>query len=333
MPKIGLKQLLLILVVTSAVIFGVMHFAASSKTSLTKNTQIQSVDHTEVRDMDAVATIRIDALPTQDHEYSLDDINPTRLGRLGSGQMNYPHGYSTQEYRDLIWSQIPEQPPKLLKHGGERIDGNTAYRLHMYYRYCARTPTQEKPARPLTEVDESTSNPGSSGSANLSRGAELKSKLTKLCSPIPPNTDHYLETFKWLGEAVKLGHEVAQIEYYDVAYDLLKNPLYKKTTLLERHPNLIEEFKETARIALASAMEKEHPEAFLGMSKAFFGGIVVKKDLVAAYAHAYAAGILANKNEQIMRGVRRQLVVLTPHLTSKEIIEARWKAMRITMDF
>lgn len=141
--------------------------------------------------------------------------------------------------------------------------------------------------------------------------------------PIPPNTDRLLEAFAWLGEAARLDHEVAQITYYDTAGNLLKIPGYRDTTLLQRHPELEVEFRETTRKSLASALERGHPEAYLAMSGAASG-----EDPITAYAFAHAARLLANEellaaeHHLLANRIRVQKSKLTQSLTSQEITEA-----------
>jgi hypothetical protein len=126
-----------------------------------------------------------------------------------------------------------------------------------------------------------------------------------------------------LGEAARLDHEVAQIDYYRTANSYLDHPFSGETPLLESHPEVIVEFKETARYSLERALEKGHPEAYMAMSQALSDGIIFERDPLGAYAYAHMAELTAYDDLAFRNKIRIKKYALTHLLTSEEIEDAK----------
>lgn len=129
----------------------------------------------------------------------------------------FPLDQTFGEYRSDVWKAILEDPPNLAERGDPGIDGDTAYRLYLFFRWCGSVPTTERSAdvhfqQWADEIADATDEKQLRG---LKWSAGRDFRLYEFCRVIPPEVDRRLESVKWLGEAVRLDHEVAQIEYYE----------------------------------------------------------------------------------------------------------------------
>jgi len=224
-------------------------------------------------------------------------------------QVPLPHDVDKGDHRNRLVAEIEANPPPLRTPGDPELDADTAYRIYLYLEGCSREPrTQRQAEEQLRQVAadaESAQQAMQSAIAAESWIAEkLESQLEGLdkladrrlagfylCRNLPPDLDYPLELFTWLTEAARLGHEIAQIDYYDRALGWIG--AYDDFTwappLFLRHPELLEEYKATARLALASAVRHGHAEAYLMMSYALLQGAIYPRDLVRALAYMRVA--------------------------------------------
>lgn len=235
----------------------------------------------------------------------------------------YPHDRPTDEYRDFVWSQIRVDPPEIRDHHDPDVGGDWAYRLYLHFWRCVRAAEQGSADRSLEVWAERAEEARGRELDAILDSAEHMADLVALCMGIPPETDRFLEAFTWLGEAARLNHEVAQINYYRVANSYLDHPLSGETTLLQRHPEVIVELKKTAQYSLEKALERGHPEAYLAMSQALSDGIVFEKDPFGAYAYAHTAELVAYENREFINQIGHQKYILASLLTTQEVEDAK----------
>lgn len=251
------------------------------------------------------------------------ELEASNVEEIVDWRKPYPHDRSTDEYRDLVWSQIRADPPEIREHHDPDVDGDWAYRLYLHFWRCVRAAEPESADRSLEVWADRAKEASGRQLDGILDSAERMASLVELCMAIPPNTDRILEAFTWFGEAARLNHEVAQIDYYRVANSYLDHPFSGDETLLQSHPEVILEFKETARYSLEGALERGHPESYLAMSQALSDGIVFEKDPLGAYAYAHAAELVAYESREFLNKIRRQKYILTPLLAKQELDDAK----------
>jgi hypothetical protein len=99
--------------------------------------------------------------------------------------------------------------------------------------------------------------------------------------------------------------------------------------LAMQHPGLVGEFKTTARLGLARALEKGHPEAWLAKSQAVLEGLIYPKDPLLAYAYARMAELEAAKNHLILSEADRWKQEAARYLSQEQIAEAGQQALEL----
>ena len=134
-----------------------------------------------------------------------------------------------------------------------------------------------------------------------------------------------------MSEAVRLGHEIAEVQFYQKAmgFILRPDPTTNSLPLAMRYPGLVADFKTTARLGLARALERGHPEAYLARSQAVLEGLIYKKDPVLAYAYARVAEHEAAKNHLLLRDLDRWKQQAASYLDQEQIAEAEQLALEL----
>jgi hypothetical protein len=200
-----------------------------------------------------------------------------------------------------------------------------AYRLYMYFGMCTMAPrTAQQAEHSLAEIAERAERASPGRLARLERRAEWTADMYELCRAIPPDMDCRVEAVLWMTEAVRLGHEIAQVQFYEKALGFLMrpDPWFGGPPLVLERPELIGEFRMTARDALTGALKKGHPEAYLAMSEAVLDGAVFARDPVMALAYARAAELEAMRSHIILRDLAEQKQLASQFLDPEQIAEA-----------
>lgn len=247
-----------------------------------------------------------------------------------------PRDHMAAGYRSETWNAILEDPPKLTRRGDPEVDAETAYRLYLYLRWCGSVATTERQAEVQFQqfAEEIAGATDEEHLRGLKWGASRDFQLYEFCRVIPPGIDRRYEAVKWLAEAVRLEHEVAQIEYYDSIIRMLMayRPAFVSSSLVLLHPELPGEFRDTSRVALARAMERGHPEAFLAMSQAVIDGVVFPRDPVLAYAYAHLAELEAGPDPAILGKIGQQKFMVSQYVEPGQIAEAEQLALKMRLD-
>ena len=235
-------------------------------------------------------------------------------------------------YWDVAAAEVSEAPPEP-KHAGDSVDGgDEAYRLHVYYRLCTTAPrTPEQADRHLSRALDRTVDASAGQLEDWDELAEWALDRYTMCAPIPPDVDRQREAFLWLSAAVRLGHEVAQVQYYSAALEILlyRRPFASSTYLVLHHPELIDEFKVTARFALEEAIKNRHPEAYLAMAQAVLDGVIRPRDPAASLAWIRAAELGGPHDFLMDDMVARRKEAVAQHLDREQLLAAEKEALRI----
>lgn len=262
----------------------------------------------------------------------LGESRQSELRELAVSQHRLPHDVPMEDYKAALWSDIQLNPPAFEQPGDPELDAETAYRQYMFFGMCSMSPRTGRQAdRQLAQLSER---------AERARGGRLRAleyrvdqtiDMYELCSRIPPDVDPRREAMLWMAEAVRLGHEIAQVQYYEkiMGFLLRPDPFTSAGPLALQQSALIGEFKATARLALNAALEKGHPEAWLAMSRALFEGVVYPRDPVAALAHARVAGLEARDNHIILRGLEEHQLTVAQFLDRDQLAEAEELVLRL----
>lgn len=247
-------------------------------------------------------------------------------------QVIIPHDVVMQNYKNDLWAEIQENPPAFSWPGDPALDADMAYRLYMYYGNCSVLSSRGDHIN--QQIDKIASRAENAGDQSLER---LEGRLDRiidyyeLCQPIPPDVDSQMEAVIWMSEAVRLGHGIAEVQFYEKAMGFILRPDQANNSppLAMRHPGLIDDFKITARLGLARALEKGHPEAYLAKSQAVLEGLIYKKDPVLAYAYARVAEQEAAKSQIILNNLDRWKQQAARYLDQEQIAEAEQLALEL----
>jgi len=254
---------------------------------------------------------------------SPEEAAETEAGHIA--HENFPTDTTFGEYRSALWNEIRETPPRLANREEPEIDADTAYKIYVFLRWCGVTPRTDRQAevrfqRIEDEIETAHNEEHLSG---LKWSSNHDFMLYELCREVPPEVDCRLEAVKWLTKAVRLGHQVAQIEYYDSAIRMLTTyrPAYISSSLVLLHPELVLEFKDTSQFALSKAMERGHPEAYVVMSQAVMDGVVYPRNPILAYAYAHLAELEAMGSRTVLWRATNQKSLVSEFLELDEIAE------------
>ena len=247
-------------------------------------------------------------------------------------EVTIPHGVFMQKYKNDLWAEIQENPPELSWPGDPALDADLAYRLYMYYGNCSALSSRgEHINEQIEKIANRAERAGDSSLERLEGRLDRIIDYYELCQPIPPDVDRQMEAVIWMSEAVRLGHGIAEVQFYEKAmgFILRPDPGTNSPPLAMRHPELVEDFKITARLGLTRALEKGHPEAYLAQSQALLEGLIYPRDPVMAYAYAHLAGTEAAKNRLILNDLDRWKQQSAKYLDEQQIAEAEQLALEL----
>jgi hypothetical protein len=247
-------------------------------------------------------------------------------------QAPFPHNVRMDDYKASLWADIQVDPPEIEVPGDPTLDAEMAYRLYMYYGMCSMAPRTARQAdHSLAQIAERAERSSRRRLGALERRAEWTADMYELCRSIPPDVDCREEAVLWMTEAVRLGHEIAQVQFYDKALGFLMrpDPWFGGPPLVLERPELIGEFRMTASQALTGAVKKGHPEAYLAMSEAVLDGVVFPKDPVTSLAYALAAEMEAMRSHIILRDLSEQKQLASQFLDPDQIAEAEQLARNL----
>lgn len=257
------------------------------------------------------------------------DVEASSKPKRTTTQVSIPHDVAMQNYKNGLWAEIEANPPEFRRPGDPALDADMAYRLYMYYGNCSVLL-----GRGDQQIERIANRAERAGGKSLE---ELEGRLDQildyfeLCLPIPADVDSRMEAVIWMSEAVRLGHEIAEVQFYQKAmgFILRPDPAANNPPLAMQHPGLVADFKVTSRLGLARALEKGHPEAYLAKSQAVLEGLIYPKDPVLALAYARKAELEAAKNHLILREVDRWKKEATRYLSLEQVAEAEQKALEL----
>lgn len=282
----------------------------------------------------------IEASPIEPPEFARGtqprgEAGAAKLRELLIAREPFPHDVAMDEYKAELWSEIQANPPRIEKPGDPAIDAEMAYRLYMYFGNCSMAPrTEQHLDRVLQRISERSKSANDRNLERLERQANSILDFYELCLLIPPDMDPRMEAITWMGEAVRLGHEIAEVQYYEkIMGFLLRRDRYSSVPpIAMQQPGMIEEFKAISRLALARAIEKGHPEAYLAMSQALFDGLLYPKDPVVAFAYARVAELKAAQSRVILDKIGHHKSTLLQHLDQEQLAEAEELAHQLRME-
>ena len=261
-----------------------------------------------------------------------------------------PHDVSKGDYKKQLLAEIEADPPAHRSPTDPGLDADTAYRIYLYLERCSREPrTRRQAEQELKQYAKGaeTTLRMLEQTESIGMGERLQSQLEgiddrtqrliigyRMCSKLPPDLDFQLEPFIWLTEAVVLGHDVAEIDYYEWALAWINS--YDDYTwappLILKRPELVEEYKSNARLALAEAMNKGHAEAYKMMSYALLQGVIYPQDLVMSLAYMRVAERKAAQH-QIKLGMYPSLLnTIEQNMTPQEIVDAEKLALELQLE-
>ena len=273
-----------------------------------------------------------DSSPEGQRSRPLGRVEASRLRERVVDQETFPHDMAMSEYKALLWEEIQANPPRLERPGDPAVDAELAYTLYMFYGNCSMAPRTEMQVDfHLKRLADQAQQSKSRRLDSLERRADQMIEFYELCLAIPPEVDCRLEAFVWMAEAVRLGHEIAQVQYYEkIKGFLMRSDRYTDDPpLAMKQPGLVEQFKDTARMALNLAMDKGHPEAYLAMSQAVYEGLIYPKDPVLALAYARMAEMKGTQNRVILRGLERRKHSIAQFLNPDQVADAEELALQM----
>lgn len=247
-----------------------------------------------------------------------------------------PHDVPLQQVKSELWDDIQANPPELLERGDPLIDADMAYRLYMFYGNCSTVPrTSQAIDQQLGQFADHAEHIASrDNTANL-EGIESRvdrmMNIYEMCLAIPPDDDVHMKAVQWMTEAVHLGHEIAQVQFYDRAMGFIVRPDRSAGSppLAMKRPGVVEAFKSTAEYALSQGMQKGHPEAYLAMSQVLLEGLIYPRDRVMAYAYARTAEMKASQSQFILDQVGYHKQRIGQYLNQEQISEAEQLALEL----
>jgi hypothetical protein len=262
----------------------------------------------------------------------LGETRQSELRLLAVSREPFPHHVRMDDYKAALWSEIQANPPQFEIPGDPAVDAEMAYRLYMYYGMCTMAPrTSYQADQRLERIASRAERVRGRYLEGLEFRADQTIDMYELCLPIPLDVDPRAEAVVWMTEAVRLGHEIAQVQYYDKIMDFLlrADPYLGGPPLVMQNPELIWEFRATATRALEGALENGHPEAWLAMSRAVSDGVVFPKDPVLALAYARVAELEAMENRILLNDLEEQKFAAGQFLDPAQRAEAEELAHRL----
>ncbi|MDX1379550.1 MAG: hypothetical protein R3233_00445 [Xanthomonadales bacterium] len=262
----------------------------------------------------------------------LGETRQSELRQLAVTRHPFPHDVRMDDYKAALWSEIQANPPRFETPGDPAVDAELAYRLYMYYGMCTMAPrTVQQVDQSLERIVDRAERARGRYLQGLEQRADQTMDMYELCLPIPLDVDPRAEAVVWMTEAVRLGHEIAQVQYYEkiMGFLLRGDRWLGGPPLVMQNPELIWEFRSTARRALESAVENGHPEAWLAMSEAVSDGVVFEKNPVLALAYARVAELEAMENRIILNDLEEQKFAAGQFLDEMQKADAEELAQRL----
>jgi len=262
------------------------------------------------------------------------DVDASEQRKRAAIEVVIPHDIVMDDYKAGLWADIQANPPEFRRPGDPELDADMAYRLYMYYGNCS---IAIRNGRQVDQHIERIVNRTQTSSVrrleNLEGRIDRMIDYYELCSPIPLEVDSRMEAVTWMTEAVRLGHEIAEVQFYQKAmgFILRPDPNTNNPPLAMKDPGLVAGFKSTARLGLARALEKGHPEAYLAKSQAVLEGLIYPKDPVLAYAYAHIAELEAAKNHMIVNDIDVWKQQAAKYLGPEQIAEAEQMALEMRL--
>jgi hypothetical protein len=236
------------------------------------------------------------------------------------------------DYKADLWDEIRANPPVLKDLDDPDVDADLAYRIYTYYGNCSVIPRTERQVdRRLKRIAEQVEQfEGRPLDAMEGRVDRIMANY-ELCYLIPPEVDCRLEAVHWMTRAVELGHDVAEVQFYERAMGFLlrSDQLSNDPPLAMLEPGLVYQFKNTSRFGLVRAMEKGHPEAYLANAQALLEGLIYPKNPKEAFAHARAAELIAARHHLILEDLDYWKMASAKLLTDEELAEAEKIALEL----
>jgi len=260
------------------------------------------------------------------------EVDPSTPPKRSATEVTLPHNVVLDDYKNDLWADILDNPPEFRQPGDPELDADMAYRLYMYFGNCSVLLSRGR------QIDKQMDRIASRAETARGRRLEdLEGRLDEiidyyeLCLPIPVDVDARMEAVIWMSEAVRLGHEISEVQFYEKAMGFLMrpDPSANNPPLAMKNPGLVAEFKTTARYGLARALEKGHPEAYLAKSRAVLEGLIYPKDPLLAYAYARKAELEAAKNQIILSKLAEWKQQSASYLSQEQISEAEQLALEL----
>lgn len=265
----------------------------------------------------------------------MGDTETTRVREAVASKEPFPHDVPMDDYKQELWAEIEANPPEFRNPGDPAVDAELAYQLYMYFGNCSIAPRSEQHVdQRLSHITNRAASATGEMLDRLENSANRLLDFYELCLLIPPEVDARMEAVTWMSEAVRLGHEIAQVQFYEKAMGFILRPDRWSGTppLVMLHPGLIEEYKATARYALKQGLENGHPEAFLAMADAVDDGIIYPKDRVLAFAYLRLAEMQAAQSQVILERVGHYKTELASKLEQAQLAEAEQMALELRME-
>lgn len=273
---------------------------------------------------------------TKSHEASSGNTQQKLATDAAFESRRIPHDVPFQQVKADLWEDVQANPPELLKRDDPLVDADLAYRIYMFYGNCSATPRTSQAID--TQLDqmadhaERTASRGNSGHLEgIENSIDRMMNVYEMCLAIPADVDPRLEAVQWMTAAVELGHEIAQVQFYEKAMGFMVRPDHfgEHPPVVMNNPGLIEAFKSTARYGLSQGLEKGHPEAYVAMARVLMEGLLYARDPVMAYAYARAAELKAGDTQAILVLSDHHKQRIAQHLTRDQIAEAERLALEL----
>lgn len=243
-----------------------------------------------------------------------------------------PRDVPLAEYKAKLWEDIRANPPRLRDLDDPEVDAELAYQIYTYYGNCSVMPRTERQVDlRLGNIEAHLEHAKPRGLQRMERRVDRIMSAYELCLLIPPDVDCRLEAVHWMTKAVQLGHDVAEVQFYEKAMGFILRPdqLDNDPPLAMLQPGLVYDFQDTARLAFTRALEKGHPEAYLAKSQALLEGLIYPKNPMDAFAHARAAELVAARYHLILEDLDYWKKSAAQHLTPAELAEAEKMALEL----
>jgi hypothetical protein len=241
-----------------------------------------------------------------------------------------PRDVAINNYKADLWAEIQASPPEPRDLDDPAVDADLAYRLYTYYGNCSVIPrTQQQVDGRLEGISKGVEHAMGGRLQDMEGRVDQIMSNYELCGLIPPEVDCRLEAVHWLTKAVKLGHDIAEVQFYEKAMGFILRPdrLTNDPPLAMQQPGLVYAFKDTARFGLARALEKGRPEAYLANSQALLEGMIYPKNPLEAFVYARAAELTAARYHLILQDLDYWKKAAAQHLTEEQLKEAENMAL------